>query len=161
MAVFAMQAGMAYGNSPRYNHLAFTQVKADQVSKQPAESAPPKHPPAVLASAPATPPYPPPPQSANTYARGNCTWYVASLRYVPNHWGNADHWLYAARAAGWTTGSAPRVGAIAWTSLGWAGHVAYVTAVRGGQVTVTEMNVLGLYRIDHRTVPASYFYYIY
>lgn len=103
----------------------------------------------------------PPGSNANRYARGNCTWYVASRRAVPGNWGNARTWLPRARAAGYATGSVPVPGAIAWTSAGYYGHVAYVEAVNGGNVLVSEMNYRGLYLTDQRWAPISAFQYIY
>lgn len=100
--------------------------------------------------------------SGNGYAYGYCTYYVASRRYVPSNWGNAYNWYYAARAAGYAVGSAPAVGAIAWTPSGYYGHVAYVESVSGGSVTVSEMNYGGGWnRISYRTTSASEFRYIY
>lgn len=98
---------------------------------------------------------------SNGYAWGNCTWYVASRRQVPAHWGNARNWYYAARAAGWPVGDKPAVGAIAWTPAGFFGHVALVEQVRGNQVLISEMNYtrVGLYH--QRWVNASEFRYIY
>lgn len=97
----------------------------------------------------------------NTYAWGNCTRYVASRRQIPNNWGHARTWLPRAQAAGWATGSTPAVGAIAWTSAGWYGHVAVVEEVDGNRVRVAEMNYRGLNVISTRWVPASSFRYIY
>lgn len=98
----------------------------------------------------------------NSYAYGYCTYYVAGRRYVPSNWGNANSWLYNARAAGYSTGSAPAVGAIAWEGTGYYGHVSYVESVSGGMVTVSEMNYGGGWnRISRRTAPASSFRYIY
>lgn len=98
----------------------------------------------------------------NTYAAGNCTWYAKSRRPdLPNNLGNAITWLSRARSQGIPTGSTPRVGAVAWEPIGGLGHVAIVTAVRGGMVTVSEMNYRGLYVISTRTVAASHFSYIY
>lgn len=100
--------------------------------------------------------------SANGYAFGYCTYWVASQRYVPTTWGNAVNWYYSARAAGYAVGSAPAVGAIAWTPSGYYGHVAYVVGVSGGMVTVSEMNYSGGWdRVDYRTTSASDFRYIY
>jgi len=100
--------------------------------------------------------------SANGYAFGYCTYWVASQRYVPSSWGNAVNWYYAARAAGYAVGSTPAVGAIAWTPAGYYGHVAYVVGVSGGSVTVSEMNYSGGWdRVDYRTTSASDFRYIY
>lgn len=69
---------------------------------------------------------------------GQCTWYVASKRYVP--WsGHAKYWLANARSYGFQTGSEPVPGAIMATSESWYGHVAYVEAVNGDRVTISEM----------------------
>ncbi|HSX01696.1 MAG TPA: CHAP domain-containing protein [Candidatus Saccharimonadia bacterium] len=100
---------------------------------------------------------------ANSYAWGQCTWYVATRRPIPTNWGNARNWLSHAQAAGWGTGSAPAVAAIAWTSEGYYGHVALVEDVdaENGQVLISEMNYTGLDRIDKRWAPISSFKYIY
>lgn len=97
----------------------------------------------------------------NSYQRGQCTFYVASQRSVPGNWGNAREWLANARAAGFATGSQPRVGAIAWTGAGRAGHVAIVRAVTGSQVLVQEMNYNGVGVVSSRVASASEFVYIY
>jgi surface antigen len=88
----------------------------------------------------------------NRFAPGNCTWYVASLVYVP--WlGNAKDWWPNAAAYGYAEGQAPQVGAIMVTAESGYGHVALVTAVNGdGSWTVTEMNYQGLYVVDSRTI---------
>ena len=98
---------------------------------------------------------------ANSYSRGYCTWFVASRRSVPSGWGNARNWLANARAAGWATGSTPRVGAIAWTGAGAMGHVALVVAVNGNQATLQEMNYAGFGVVSSRVVNASEMIYIY
>lgn len=97
---------------------------------------------------------------ANTYTRGQCTWYVASRRQVPNNWGNASTWLFRARAAGYGTGSEPRAGAIGWER---GNHVVYVEGVNAnGTVNISEMNWGGRPGVVHyRTTPASQFLYIY
>jgi surface antigen len=98
----------------------------------------------------------------NGYSFGYCTWYVASRRSVPSNWGNANAWYYNAQASGFSVGSVPVPGAIAWTGAGYYGHVAYVEGVSGGMVTVSEMNYNGNWdRVTSRTVPASSFRYIY
>ena len=100
--------------------------------------------------------------SANGYSYGYCTWYVASRRSVPSNWGNANAWYYNAQASGFSVGSTPVPGAIAWTGAGYYGHVAYVEGVSGGMVTVSEMNYNGNWgRVTSRTVPAGSFRYIY
>lgn len=98
--------------------------------------------------------------AGNLYDAGQCVWYVKNLRAdIPNNWGNASDWLYNARAQGWETGSVPRVGAV-----GQEGnHVVLITAVNpDGTVTTTEMNEYYIpFQITSRTVPASFFTYIY
>jgi len=72
---------------------------------------------------------------------GQCTWYVAQRRYIP--WGgNAKTWIYQAPQYGFATGNEPRVGAIIATREGgYYGHVAYVEAVNGDYVTISEMSL--------------------
>lgn len=99
---------------------------------------------------------------SNSYAWGNCTWYVANRRAVPPFWGDARSWYYNAQFSGYSVGSVPAAGAIAWTGAGYYGHVAYVESVSGGMVTISEMNYGGNFgRVTYRTVPASTFRYIY
>lgn len=104
-----------------------------------------------------------PTYGSNGYDYGYCTWYVASRIPVPSNWGNANTWAYYAALSGWTVSSAPRVGAIAQTAAGYAGHVAIVESVSGDSVTISEMNATaGWGRVDTRTVPISSFeHYIY
>lgn len=98
----------------------------------------------------------------NTYVGGQCTWYVATRRSVPNNWGNANTWLYNARAQGWATGWQPKVGAIAWTDAGYYGHVAIVEEVSSQGVLISEMNAsAGPYNVDQRWADPSEFQYIY
>ncbi|MCB9834718.1 LysM peptidoglycan-binding domain-containing protein [Candidatus Nomurabacteria bacterium] len=97
----------------------------------------------------------------NNYAYGYCTWYVANRRAVPASMGNAANWYYAAQAAGFGVGSQPVVGAVAWTPAGYYGHVAYVEAVEGSQVYISEMNYAGWGVVSYRWVPANAFSYIY
>jgi len=98
--------------------------------------------------------------SGGHFPYGYCTWYVASKRYVP--WsGNANQWLWNARAMGYATGRTPQVGAIMVTNESWWGHVAYVEAVHGNSVTISEMNYAGWGRVNYRTLSAWYGQYIY
>jgi LysM repeat protein len=100
--------------------------------------------------------------SGNGYAFGYCTYYVASRRSVPSNWGNANQWYYNAQASGFSVGSTPVPGAIAWTGAGYYGHVAYVESVSGNDVTISEMNFNGNWdKVTYRTVSASSFLYIY
>jgi N-acetylmuramoyl-L-alanine amidase len=66
----------------------------------------------------------------NGYDPGWCTWYAASRVAVPNNWGNANTWDDGARVSGWTVSSIPRVGAVAQSNAGWAGHVGVVESVK-------------------------------
>ena len=87
------------------------------------------------------------PRTADAYARCNCTaWAHAKRPDLPLTLGNARTWASRARARGFSVDGRPRVGDIIVLQPGvqgahWRyGHVAYVIAVRGSQVTVTEMN---------------------
>lgn len=100
----------------------------------------------------------------NSYALGNCTWYVKQKRPdIGNFWGNANMWYYAAERAGFNVGTKAKIGAIGVTQEGWAGHVVYVEKVSldGTRVTISEMNYAGLYNMNTRTVPYTDFKYIY
>lgn len=100
---------------------------------------------------------------SNTYAWGQCTWYVAGRRPIPPRWGDAERWYYNAVASGWRVGSTPAIGAIAWTAAGPFGHVALVENVsaNGSLIYISEMNYRGLNVRSTRWVPTSYFKYIY
>ena len=97
--------------------------------------------------------------AGNSYGYGYCTWYVKNRRPdMPNNLGNANTWVARAAAQGMATGSAPRAGAVGQAGM----HVVYVESVNAdGSVTVSEMNRAGWNVISSRTVPASYFQYIY
>jgi N-acetylmuramoyl-L-alanine amidase len=97
--------------------------------------------------------------AGNTYTYGYCTWYAKNMRPdLPNNLGNADTWVARAAAQGIPTGSAARVGAIGQQGM----HVVYVQSVNGdGTVTISEMNFVAWNVVSTRTVPASYFQYIY
>ncbi|MAF20377.1 MAG: hypothetical protein CMI55_01705 [Parcubacteria group bacterium] len=81
---------------------------------------------------------------SRVFPYGQCTWYIAQKRKVT--WsGHAKAWLANARVAGYSTGSAPQVGAIMVMSEGgWVGrrygHVAYVESIQGEWITISEMN---------------------
>jgi surface antigen len=100
---------------------------------------------------------------SNSYAGGQCTWYVASRRQIPSGWGNAAAWYYHAAGSGWSVGNTPAVAAVAWTSAGYYGHVALVEQVSatGNQVYISEMNYRGVWVKSYRWAPASQFKYIY
>ncbi|MCK4829949.1 LysM peptidoglycan-binding domain-containing protein, partial [bacterium] len=74
---------------------------------------------------------------------GQCTWYVAQKRLVT--WsGHAKYWLGNAKAQGlpvcYGKSCEPKLGAIIATSESWYGHVAYIEAVNGNYITISEMH---------------------
>lgn len=92
----------------------------------------------------------------NTYAYGYCTWWVKAKRPdLPNQLGNANAWLSSARNTGLATGNAPRPGAAVVTSEGPIGHVAYVEAVEGNEIVISEMNYSGWNRTNTRRISAD------
>ena len=98
----------------------------------------------------------------DSYVYGQCTYYVAKRRNIPANWGNANTWYARARNAGFSEGLIPRPGAIAWTSAGYYGHVAYVESVGPNDIIISEMNFNGNWnRVTYRAAPASAFRYIY
>jgi surface antigen len=126
---------------------------------------------------------PPPPTAAvgrtvsyNEGAAGQCTWWAInefhafSGRYPnlvrPGNNGNAQYWAGNAVYNGWTVSATPRANSIAVfapgvNGAGSVGHVAWVTAVSAGQITVTEMDFPTPYHVDTRTLtPASSVRYI-
>ena len=86
------------------------------------------------------------------FYKGQCTSFAAwrvrhnlgvafSNSYKGQHWGNAEHWDNAARAAGIPVYKSPKVGDIAVRSSGTWGHVAYVAKVNSdGSFMVEEYN---------------------
>ncbi|MBT7037776.1 LysM peptidoglycan-binding domain-containing protein [bacterium] len=94
------------------------------------------------------------PKRGHRFPGGQCTWYVAQSKYVP--WGgNAGTWLYNSRAFGAKTGKKAKKGAIMVTSESWYGHVGIVTKVKGGNVTIREMNYRGPWIENTRTLSAK------
>lgn len=100
----------------------------------------------------------------DTYAWGNCTYWVYYLRQqagdpIPTTWGNAATWSFYAIIDGYTVDHTPEVGAIMQISSvdKGLGHVAYVTNVDSttGDWTISEMNVEGLDIVDLKTYPPS------
>ena len=98
----------------------------------------------------------------SAYAAGQCTWYVAQKRTdIPTNWGNAKNWLNNALSAGFAVcqgrDCVPQKGAIVslaengWTARLW-GHVAYIEEVNGNQISISEMNLVGKYKVDNRTL---------
>jgi surface antigen len=102
--------------------------------------------------------------SYNWATQGQCTWgalakWKASEGYYPGGWtGNAMVWDTGAASAGYTVSGTPRTRSIVVMEPGVhgsssVGHVAWVTAVSGNQVTIIEMNALaGPYNYNTRTV---------
>jgi len=93
--------------------------------------------------------------AGHKFPYGYCTWYVAQRKYVP--WGgNAGTWLYHAKAMGYATGRAPRVGSIIVTTEDRRyGHVAIVERVSGSSITVSEMNYVGWGKKSTRVLNAN------
>lgn len=100
----------------------------------------------------------------NTYDYGYCTWYVKNRRgaTIPNSLGNANTWYSRAAAQGMAVGSVPQAGAVATTTRGALGHVAYVESVNAdGSINISEMNAPTWGAVTYRTAAASEFLYIY
>lgn len=104
---------------------------------------------------------------------GYCTWgaqeqiHVHTGYYIRALTGNAENWAHQAQLAGLTVVGAPAPHSIAVFSsslVGGVGHVAWVEAVNGTQITITEMNMgsgatvengyhtTGFHEFDTRTV---------
>ncbi len=107
---------------------------------------------------------------------GQCTWWADYEFHAysglwpdftgPNN-GNAQYWAGNAQAKGWTVSSVPQPWSVAvfpaWTDgAGGDGHVAWVTAVSNGTITVSEENfTYGAGHVDVRTLtPSSSVLYI-
>jgi surface antigen len=74
-----------------------------------------------------------------------CTSFVAWALHSRNGFDmpfhdNANKWGPRAAAAGFAVNRTPAVGSVAWSNAGTYGHVAYVVAVNGANVTVEEYN---------------------
>jgi len=84
----------------------------------------------------------------NPFARGQCTWYVfgrvqevsgVNVNFTQNWGRHGKNWYHLVSSL--SKGSTPRPGAIAvWDDGGAYGHVAYVEAVDGDRVTISEAN---------------------
>lgn len=90
------------------------------------------------------------------YPYGQCTWWVSQKRQIPN-WGNAKDWLDNAAASGVPIckGSycVPQVGAVI-SLMGnrTYGHVGYVEELKGDKVVFSEMNYVGLGKMNYRSL---------
>lgn len=72
--------------------------------------------------------------------------------YGGQQWGDATTWGTVARNLGITVNNTPAVGAVAWWS---SGHVAWVEAVSGSNVTIEEYNNDFTGHYNERTISAS------
>jgi surface antigen len=93
---------------------------------------------------------------SHAFPYGQCTWWVAQKRSIPG-WGHAINWLNNATASGYSVckGSycVPQAGAIISLSGNRVyGHVGYVEEIKGDKVVFSEMNYIGLGRMDYRTL---------
>jgi surface antigen len=115
----------------------------------------------------------------NQGASGQCTWWADEEfhafsglwpDFTGNDNNNAMYWAANARAKGWTVVATPEVDSVAvfepgMNGAGQYGHVAWVTRVSDGQITISEMDAYfnggGPGKVDVRTiVPASGVQYI-
>jgi surface antigen len=102
----------------------------------------------------------------------NCTSFVSWRLHERNglagfanhfrgeHWGNADRWDDVARRLGYRVDSVPAIGAVAQTDAGRVGHVAWVSAIGPGTVTIEEYNHASPGGYGTRTVPVGEFRYL-
>jgi surface antigen len=81
-------------------------------------------------------------------------------QYKGTNWGNANTWDDAAKRTGVKVNSTPKPGCIAQSNAGNYGHVAWVTAVNGNQVTIEEYNWAKREGYGKRTVSKGSFNYI-
>ena len=93
---------------------------------------------------------------SHAFPWGQCTWWVAQKRPIPA-WGHAKDWLNNAIRSGYAVckGSycIPQVGAvISLSGNRYYGHVGYVEEVKGDKVVFSEMNYIGLGRMNYRTL---------
>lgn len=59
---------------------------------------------------------------------------------LPGGYGNAGEWGYRARREGYRVDNKPAIGAIAWSTAGSYGHVAWVSNVMGDNIEIEEYN---------------------
>ena len=59
---------------------------------------------------------------------------------LPGAYGNAGEWGYRARREGYRVDNKPAIGAIAWSTAGGYGHVAWVSNVMGDNIEIEEYN---------------------
>ena len=98
------------------------------------------------------------PMKYNTYAKGQCTYYVFDRvkedhHLISNQWGDAKHWANKAKKQGYTVNENPTKGYILHYPKGKHGHVAYVEQVNNdGSLIVSDMNFRKPYEITTRFV---------
>lgn len=106
----------------------------------------------------------------NPYRRGECTWWAwrkrQDLPYFPGIAGDALNWATSAARRHIPVGTRPVVGAIAvfrpfQRGAGYLGHVAYVEAVNGDTVTISEAGFAHFPPGHRRTVSAKGLTFIY
>jgi peptidoglycan DL-endopeptidase CwlO len=85
------------------------------------------------------------------FVAGQCTYYVAQ-KYCITFSGHAKSWLANASRAGYAIGKTPQVGAIISLRESYYGHVAIVEEVRESTLIISEMNHLGLWKVDKREI---------
>ena len=102
----------------------------------------------------------------------NCTSFVAWRLHARNrmagfannfrgeHWGDARNWDEVARSLGYRVDSTPAIGAVAQSDDGRVGHVAWVSAIGPGTVTIEEYNHATSGGYGTRTVPVGDFRYL-
>jgi surface antigen len=101
----------------------------------------------------------------------NCTSFAAwrlrernglafSNDFGGRHWGDARNWDDVARALGYRVDSVPAIGAVAQTDAGRAGHVAWVSDIGPGTVTIEEYNSAVAGGYSTRSVPVEEFTYL-
>ena len=149
--ITSLQIAVPQGKVP---HTPIAPKPAPPAVVQPAEPVPEPAPPTL----PIAPAY----TYGNSYAPGNCTYFIASVKNIPSNLGNANQWAYNASAQGVTVSRVPIVGSVAQnTTDSWLGHVALVIGVDGDQVLLREMNYQGFGVISERWANVSQYQYIY
>ena len=93
---------------------------------------------------------------SHSYPYGQCTYWVAQTRAIPS-WGNAIDWINNAQASGYSVCRGryciPRVGAVIYLKGHRVyGHVGFVERVEGDKVVFSEMNYIGLGKMNYRSL---------
>jgi surface antigen len=80
----------------------------------------------------------------NPYPYGWCTWYAAQKKNISTSFGDARYWPVNSKE--------PQAGAVVVTYESPRGHVAYVEAVEGDKIVVSEMNYIGWGKTNTRVI---------